>query len=210
MASRKRIRLGQGTSVYFPKLAPMGFKSNVEYMVTVRYPYGRPEYSIRSESGKLTNLVEDLYNYGWRYRVIKSGTLKDILNPTKPVISVTIGIAGEPTKPAKPHEFPLMKFRVKDKKHSEHLQNHLFSLGCKWAYLGAKVSNLNAKFLFVDRDGTVTWSGNDNWYKEQTKYTEYELNLAYTLAPAPVVRKTVEVNGKKYYEEDIVAKCKAV
>ena len=102
-----------------------------------------------------------------------------------------------------------MKFRVKDEEHSKQIQEYLFSLGCKWPSLNQKTQYTNARFLFVDIRGFITYEQDDNDYFKKHKNVEYQLKetKSYSLEEVKPIKKIatlgtdldieVTINGEK-------------
>ena len=109
-------------------------------------------------------------------------------------------------------QFKAMKFRVKDKEHSEHIQKWLFEQGYKWYNGGAKVQHTDSDYLTTTDDFEICWTQSSSFdinesqemsftYTEHTSYT-YE---CVPVQPVKPVVKLIEIGGKQYKEEDILA-----
>ena len=106
-------------------------------------------------------------------------------------------------------EFKNMKFRVKDEEHSKQIQEYLFSLGYKWSPLDQKTQYTNARFLFVDIGGFITYELDNNDYFKKHKNVEYQLKetKSYSLEEVKPIKKIatlgidldieVTINGEK-------------
>ena len=88
-------------------------------------------------------------------------------------------------------EFKNMKFRVKDEEHSKQIQEYLFSLGYKWSSLDQKTQYTNARFLFVDIGGFITYELDNNDYFKKHKNVEYQLKetKSYSLEEVKPIKK---------------------
>ena len=107
-------------------------------------------------------------------------------------------------------QFKAMKFRVKDKEHSEHIQKWLFEQGYKW-HNGASVQYTDAACLTTNDDSEIRWTFEsvfDILEKQEMSFT-YTEHTSYTyecvpVHPAKPVVKLVEIGGKQYKEQDIL------
>lgn len=103
-------------------------------------------------------------------------------------------------------KFKAMKFRVKDAEHSAHIQKYLFSLGYIWASGDNHVQYTDTKFLYAEDDGRI-YHGMKEYVFHEDENQEYTLDVhtevVYTCVPVEKPRAMIELNGVRYYVDDL-------
>ena len=146
------------------------------------------------------------YSNGYDTSYKEEFTAQDILS--------LLNIKQDEKENVQAQQFKAMKFRVKDKEHSEHIQKWLFEQG--YTHCGGMTPCRDATHLFTYTDGCITklTDGDDNWFAKREEHQEmsftYTEHTSYTYECVPVqpvkpVVKLIEIGGKQYKEEDILA-----
>lgn len=101
--------------------------------------------------------------------------------------------------------FKNMKFRVENEKHSEQIQDYLFSIGYKWIEGSVyHVVNSDVRYLITSHNGSITWINNSNSFNDSVAQ-EYKLTSHTTYSIEPVIPEIDVVNilGKQYNKADV-------
>ena len=100
------------------------------------------------------------------------------------------------------------KIYINDVQHSAEVQKALFELGFEWGAGGKNVSHTDAGCLFVE-DGNewcnrkvITFSDR-RWAEKKREVPEFKIKTTYEMEFTP--RSTIEINGVKYFEDEVVA-----
>ena len=94
-------------------------------------------------------------------------------------------------------EFKNMKFRVKDEEHSKKIQEHLFSLGYKWAHINSVPQFTYAVGLFTNSYGLLSFLLKNMDAFEQSPDPEYQLKeiISYELEEVKPIKTIVATLG---------------
>lgn len=107
-------------------------------------------------------------------------------------------------------QFRSIKIRIANSAQSIAVQEFLFTQGCRWNFDGHTVKQTNAKYLFVEKSGSIGWDNSDSFFEERTpQYKE----MSFTFENKVVVKssklkerpKTV-LFGKTYFTDELEAR----
>lgn len=82
------------------------------------------------------------------------------------------------------------------------VQEALFENGCYWdrSTEGTRVEFSNAKYLFIDSSGCITYENNDYEYFNGHRNKEIEADIQLKFS---IKEKEIEIDGKKYKESEL-------
>ena len=103
------------------------------------------------------------------------------------------------------------KIIVHNIQESEKVQKKLFELGCKWIGRGKEYTNLEDRYLYIDKDLRILSSEDNKKYFDESKYTELYsedlLNLKKPKFSGFELKCTAEMRKDMFgEEEDFVVK----
>lgn len=109
-----------------------------------------------------------------------------------------------------------VKIQVETPEKSRAVQEYLFANGCCWAYATKEVQFTHGKYLYVDRNGILTYGTNSGFFHDNEMHNgqrELKFDFETTIIATPQRRQTVCIFGKLYDKEEFdlaVSKLKTV
>lgn len=109
-----------------------------------------------------------------------------------------------------------VKFQV-DKTTNKQVQDILFAAGCQWCGAGSKgqeYHHTEAEFLYVDRDGWITYSrlsgSGRAFFNTMTEYRELKVDTKVEVILSEIERPKTILFGRTYYTDELEAALKTL
>ena len=104
-------------------------------------------------------------------------------------------------------KFKNMKFVVRDKRHSQQIQEALFALGYKW-YLGNKIQYLDSSYLYTNRFGVIQHGTGAAFFERDSGTLSTLSDICNTTENTPFevdcpAQTTITIGGNLYLVSDV-------